>query len=206
MAFDINFYAGTDFLITPPSGLGFFGDAGFGASIAVGSWNGRTYICSSDGATQSAEVDNIKYHSLGSGIIGQTGSGVAINHIPNYLATVEIRATNDTAIQITNAKVRTYDRSDANLPQSGVTCKIASLQHPSISQLVQGSGDSTWTTTGGSGSILSLCDSPGVSGLYANNSSTRTDTSHSWFLAITASPDSIGSKTQFDLYCSMEYN
>ena len=62
-------------------------------------------------------------------------------------------------------------------------------------------------TVGGSGIIVPISDSPGASGNYAHNGtgSEHTATQHDWYLAISASPDSIGSKTQYGLYVTLEY-
>lgn len=62
-------------------------------------------------------------------------------------------------------------------------------------------------TVGGSGIIVPISDSPGASGDYANGGtgSAQTSTQHDWYLAISASPDSIGSKTQYGLYVTLEY-
>ena len=62
-------------------------------------------------------------------------------------------------------------------------------------------------TVGGSGVFVPLAKSPGPSGMYAGNGASNTGqyTQHDWYLAITASPDSIGSKTQYGLYVELEY-
>ena len=62
-------------------------------------------------------------------------------------------------------------------------------------------------TVGGSGIIVPLSQSPGPSGQFAGGGNTNTGqyTQHDWYLAITASPDSIGSKTQYGLYVEIEY-
>jgi hypothetical protein len=64
------------------SGLGFYGDAGFGASVAVGAYQGRTFITNSTGTAQGPQGDNIKYVNPGSGILGAVGSGIGIDAIP----------------------------------------------------------------------------------------------------------------------------
>ncbi len=210
MVASVNFLAGSDFVIQDlsGSGLGFYGDDGFGASVRVGEYQGRTFITNGAGTSQGPEADNVKYLNLGSGIIGQTGSGVALTCIPNYLATLNIRFTYDTAVAIQNAYLRIYDRSDPNRPASGVTTKVAELIHPDLTQTNVGSGDTTWITPGGSGLKVSLAPSPGVSGLYAgngNNGSAWSDTQHDWYAAISASPDSVGSKTLYGAYFECEY-
>ena len=62
-------------------------------------------------------------------------------------------------------------------------------------------------TVGGSGIVVPLSDSPGASGNSSNNGtgSTVTSTQHDWYVAISASPDSIGEKTRYGLYISLEY-
>lgn len=209
MAAAISFLAGQGFTIQDlaGSGLGFFGDAGFGASVQVGSYQGHTYITNGAGTTQGPEVDNVKYLNAGSGILGQAGSGIALTAIPNYQATLNVRFTYDTAVKVQNAVARIYDRSNIDNPASGVTTKVAEIIHPDTTQSNNGSGDTTWLTPGGSGVTVSLAPSPGVSGLYAGNGSNSlwTDAQHDWYLALSGSPDSIGSKTQYGLYVSLEY-
>lgn len=62
-------------------------------------------------------------------------------------------------------------------------------------------------TVGGTGIIVPLSDSPGASGEHAHrgSGSTYSDETHDWFLAMSASPDSVGSKTSYGLYVSLEY-
>ena len=104
---------------------------------------------------------------------------------------------------------------------------MAELLHTSASYAVEGSGDTIWygsatgagspnpstrlaagtNTVGGSGIIVPLAQSPGPSGHYAGNGTANTGqyTQHDWYVAISASPDSIGSKTQYGLYVELEY-
>ncbi len=106
-----------------------------------------------------------------------------------------------------NCVVQIYDRFDPNNPASGVTTKVAQIIHPTITQTNNGSGDTTWRTPAGSGVTVPLAPSPGVSGLYAGNGNNGswTDTQHDWYLTISASPDTIGSKTNYGLYAYVEY-
>jgi hypothetical protein len=188
------------------SGLGFFGAAGFGASVKIGEYQDRTYITNSNGTAQGAEVDNTKWSHSSSGIIGPGASGVSINlqNIPNYQSTLNIRFTHGSVIQTQNAVVQIYDRVDTANSPSGVTCKVAEIIHPETLQSVTGSGDSTWITPSGSTTTVPLVSSPGVSGIRPNGSSTS-GIQHDWYLAVSASPNSIGSKDDFGLYFSVEY-
>lgn len=201
----LGFYSGEDFDIydVSSSGLGFFGD-GFGVSLGVGVYNTRTFITNAAGTVEGPEVDNIKYTASNSGIIGQSGSSVLLTQIPNYKATLNVRFTHSTAVKVSNTEFRIFDRSNINANASGVTCRVAEIIHPDTTQTNNGSGDSTWTIAGGSGAYLNLVDSPGPSGLSQSGILT-TDVRHDWYVAISVSPDSVGSKTNFGAYISTEY-
>lgn len=202
----ISFYAGGGaFQINnvSNSGLGFYG-GGFGNSVAVGSYQDTTFITNGAGTTQGQQVNNIKFLSAPSGIVNSASSGIPLLSVPNYLATLNIRFTHSSAVKTQNAKGRVYDRSSINNPASGVTCKVAEVIHPNTIQVADGSGDSNWITPAGSAVIVDFVGSPGTSGISPNGLNT-TDIQHDWFAAISASPDSIGSKTQFGWYFEVEY-
>lgn len=209
MSAAINFLAGQNFSIQnlSGSGLGFFGAAGFAASVLVGAWQDHTFITDGAGVNQGPEVANVKYLNAGSGILGQTGSGIALTAIPNYQASLNIRFTNDTAVKVQNAQLYIYDRSNINNPASGVTTAVAEIIHPGITQANTGSGDTVWAFPGGSGTVLSLSPSPGTSGQYAGNGSNSlwVDTQHDWYVALSASPNSIGQKASYGSYISCEF-
>lgn len=201
----ITFYA-ADFQIGGGSGLGFFG-ASFSSAVRVGEYQGTTFITNSAGTAQGPQVNNVKFFNAGSGYIGSATSATGLLYVPSYLATLNPRFTNDTPVRVQNVVMRIYDRVSTSNPASGVTTKAAEIIHPSPLQTVQGSGDSVWTTfTGVTGVTLSLAQSPAMSGIYAGNGSTSqaTSTRHDWYVALSASPDSIGSKL-FAASMELEY-
>ena len=201
----INFFAGEDFAINDlsGSGLGFYG-GGFGFSVEVNAWQDATFITNGAGTSEGPQCDNIKWLNAGSGIINGASSGVGLVAIPNYMSTLNVRFTHASAVTTQNAKLRIYDRSDVNNPASGVTTKVAEVIHPDTVQNPNGSGDTTWNTPTGSSVVMDLVASPGMSGQRPNGASTSADR-HDWYVAMSASPDSIGSKQQFGLYCELEY-
>lgn len=209
MAANLAFLAGPSLTIQDlsGSGLGFFGDSGFGASIPVGLWQGRTFVTNGIGTTQGVECSNIKYLNAGSGVVGQSGSGISLTSIPNWQATANVRFTYDSPVRTQNANMYIYDRFAIQNPASGVTTKVAELIHPGTTQTNNGSGDTTWYTPAGTGVVVPFCPSPGVSGLYAGNGANGawTDAQHDWYFAMSVSPNSIGAKTQFGAYFSVEY-
>jgi hypothetical protein len=198
----ISFNAGTDFTINniSGSGIGFYG-SGFGYSVPVGQYPVRAFITNSAGSTQGPEIDNNRYVSSTGVIIGQTGTPILLTQLPNYLSTLNIRFSNTTAVSVQNAELRIYDRSGINNNPTGVTCYVAEVIHTGTAQVTGGLGDATWQNIRGSTNILSLQNSPGLSGLTPGS----TGTIHDWFIALSPSPDSIGSKTAFGLYFSCEY-
>lgn len=201
----VEFYAGEGSNINnlAGSGLGFYGDSGFGYSVPVGSYNGRTFITDSTGTAQGPEADNCKYLTSSTVVLGQTGSGVNLRQVPNYLSSLNIRFTHSPAVQAQNVKIYGYDRSNKNNNPSGVNLYAAEIIHPNTTQGLTGSGSTTWANIKGSGTTLTLASSPGTSGLSPNGPAT-TDTRHDWYLALSATPTSVGAK-EFGLYFELEY-
>lgn len=203
----IDFYinTGADFdLNSGGSGLGFFGTS-FGASVAVGAYQGTTYVTDGNGVVQGPQGNNVKFVDSASGeVAGATQLGLLL--IPNYQSSINIRFTHSSSVNVQNVEGRIYDRNSINNAASGVTTKMAEIIHPDTSQTLTGSGDSSWITPAGSGIVVGFAQSPGESGQYAGDGlSTKDDLRHDWYSAISASPDSIGSKTLYGLYFSLEY-
>jgi hypothetical protein len=232
----LSFYAGSTSIDNlAGSGLGFFGSS-FGSSVTVSAFQDTSFITNSDGTTQGASANNVKFLDSASGITASATAGTGIKFIPNDKATLNIRFTHDSAIKTQNVRVCVFDRYDKDYPASGVTTRVAELIHTSALLSVEGSGDEYWWgstghdgtdvqgsfqgspnpdvrlpinsyTVGGSGIVVPLSDSPCASGSLAGNGtgSQQTATQHDWYIAMSASPDSIGSKTQYGLYVSLEY-
>lgn len=202
MAAEFSFYAGENEAIQhlSGSGLGFYGSA-FGSSVAVGEYQTTTWITDSNGTSEGPQVDNIKWTHANSGSINGADS-VDLRDVPNYLSTLNVRFTNDTSVDTQNTELRIYDRSNIDNDPSGVTCKVAEIIHPGLLQTgLEGLGDTAWISAHGSGLTVGLVASPGTSGLVPGSA----DTQHDWYVALSASPNSIGSKTMFGLYVSAEY-
>lgn len=186
------------------SGIGFFG-SNFSQSVPVGEYQDTTFICSADGSSNGGQIDNVKYINTMSGSINGA-SAILMKCVPNYLATLNIRFEHDTAVRTQNSKIYIYDRVSINNDPSGVLCRVYENIKTDTNQAVEGSGANTWTNVHGSAVILTVSPSPGISGLYAGDgtNSTRSDTRHDIFTCLSASPNSVGSKT-FALWFSTEY-
>lgn len=208
----INFLAGgASFPINnlSGSGLGFFGAAGFGASVAVGAWQDTTYITDGNGVSRGPQVENVKWIHPGS---GQLPASVKLDltKIPNYQGTLRIQFSHTSVVRTQNAQLRIYDRSDIANAATGVTTAVVALIHPSTSQAVTGSGGTVWEFPAGTSYVdlskynTGVLFSPGQSGFGVNGGSTQ-DMTHDFYVALSASPNSIGSKTLYGLYFQTEY-
>lgn len=200
----VNLYAGNSSLVSVNvSGFGFYGASGFGSTVVVGQFNDKTFITNSTGTALGPEAWNNKWTHPNSVSLAAAASMV-LTKIPNAQATFEIRSTFDVPVSMPLAQLMVYDRVNPNNPPSGVLCYGYEIIHPDPVQNNNGSGASSWTNMQGSASFLNLTTSPGLSGLRPSGSGTI-DTTHSHYIALSASPNSVGSKTQFGLYFSMEY-
>jgi len=142
----IDFYieAGGDFNVdTAGSGLGFYGSAGFGTSVAVNEWQETTYVTDGNGLLQGPQANNVKWtHSASGEVDGSVN--LPLTWIPNYQSSLNIRFTHGSAVKCQNVEVRIYDRNNINVSASGVTTRVAEIIHPNVSQVAGGSGDAAW--------------------------------------------------------------
>jgi hypothetical protein len=190
------------------SGLGFYGLGGFGTSVAVGQYQDNTYITDSTGTLQGPKTNNVKWIDNASGQL-PGAVNYALQSIPNYLSTLNVRFTNATPVKTQNGQLRIYDRVVIDNPPSGVTAKVAVNVHPWLTPTPIGSGSTTWITAAGSGTVVDLTTfpttiSPGMSGLCPSGANT-TDVQHDWYFNLSAFPVTIGAKTQFALFFSCEF-
>lgn len=202
MAPRIDWYA-SDIKINSPSGIGFF-STGFGNSVAVSEYALTQFITSADGTTQGTQLHNVQWLNVSSGVIDSATSGVKLTQIPNYVGINARFIPDGSLVKVQNAKFRVTHRGDVNANPSGLTAKAAQLIHPDTVQNNNGSGNSDWTTIYGSGVILSLTSSPGVSGQYINGVNTYSSQQHDFYVLVSPSPDSIGSKL-FQGFLALEY-
>jgi hypothetical protein len=201
----IKFFIPASTQIHASSGLGLYGSS-FGNSVAVGEYQQTTFITSPDGTALGPQGNNVKFVNAQSGIVGSSSSGINIKAIPNTQSTVNIRFENDTAVKTQNINVKIYDRTNINSPASGVTTKVAEIIHVGATQVTTGSsGNVVWSTFASATGTLVLGNGPGSGGNDGGGGGNTVQAEHDWYLAVSASPDSIGSKTQYGLYISLEY-
>lgn len=194
------------------SGLGFYGTS-FGSAVGVSDFQDTTFLTNSVGTASGQGVSNTKpdendltkvYHAA----FG-LGASVTLTRLQNKHAPINIRFEHSSAVALTNNKMRIYDRNSIDNPPTGVSCYLAEVIRPNTEAFSgsNGKGDTTWTHVYGSSVILNLTPSPGSGGTGAwvdpINGGTG-DTRHDLYVAIGATPTSIGSKL-FAAYYSGEY-
>lgn len=207
------------------SGLGFYG-AGFGVSVPVGQYQDSTFITNSAGTAEGSKLNNTKYASV-SGVSHNGGAEIDNETMPNYYAPLNIRFTHTEDVRVQNCKLRIFDRSDISRQASGVTTKVYEVRHPdpsptagvALSAEARGEGTHDWKEYDPADSMFdtTFSNSPGVSGtnsvvsdagnpyVLTANGAAHEASRHDWYVALSASPDTIGSKTDFGLYFTCEY-
>ena len=170
-----------------------------------------------------------------SGVSSNGGSTIGTSGMPNYYAPLNIRFEHTEAVRVQNCKLRIFDRNDISKQASGVTTKVFECRHPQPNEAhngqsgtlaMRGISNFGWTEYDPAEAMadLDFTASPGISGLntsaaetlpsgladgsinwITNEGTAHESTRHDWFVAMSASPDSIGSKTQYGLYFTLEY-
>ena len=215
------------------SGLGFYG-GGFGISVPVGGYQDTTFVTSEDGLDEAVQCKNTKYNGV-SGLIvdgielGTSGTpnykaplNIRFTHdsaVSVQNCKLRIFNRSDIGTHAKEVTTKVYELRHPN-PTNGHSATNGHLAH-------RGTANHGWTeydsTEGGTPPDLTLTSSPGRSGLNttagdplptgdtthfnhvfkegAGHESTR----HDWYLALSASPTTIGSKTEYGLYFTLEY-
>jgi hypothetical protein len=187
--------------------LGFFGDRGSSSPLAVGAWNGTTYMV--DPADESANIQtwNLKYANETQVYIRGLTEPLALSKVPNYQSTVNVRFKNSESVRLLIARCRFYNRDKTvNDPPEGVDIKVFEVAHLGVRQIVPGftKGDTTWQQAT-SGEWVDFSRSPGPSGIYGGTTATYPAKRHDWFMGISVSPRAVGSRSKLGLQFSVEY-
>lgn len=207
MAAAIDFYHGNGTTALGASGVGFYGSS-FGSSVQVASFQDTTFITNSNGTVNGGAMNNDKYVGTSSGVQVNGDATTNLSGVAVESGTLNVRFTFDSVVMTQNGEFRIMDRVDADAPASGVTAEVAQLVNGG-SGVDQSTGAAQashngWMALAGSGTVMTLLSSPGSGGLSPSGTGT-TDTRHDFYLAMSATPTSIGSKTSFGAYVSLEY-
>jgi len=197
MATTIRWYAGdgSPEILPAASGglntLGFFG-SNFGFSIRVGEYNNTSFRTNQNGTSNGGALPNLRYANVSGAYVAGELTATELREVDNDETTLKITLVTDNAIQTQNASLRAFDRVDIDNNPSGVTIRAAEVRKFLTGD--RGSGNTNWSTIAGSGSTLSLYDQI-----------TADFTTHDFFIALSATPTSIGEKTNIGFYFETEF-
>ena len=161
--------------------LQFAGASGFDAKVTVAAYNDTTHVKSSANADDSSgnTPKNNKYIS---GTTADWGDGVEnLNLITDAECALKINFSDAASVAITGAIFYAYDGVTTTDVPTGVTFQAAEQ------------GAANWVNAEGSAAAVTLADSAAA-------------TSHDYFIAVSASPESVGLKSAFALRVELTYS
>lgn len=211
------------------SGIGFYG-SNFGVSVPIGTRQSTTFVTNSIGTNQGSQLNNTKMMTSGDistkGTVSINGaSAIDLNKLPNYLCPLNIRFSHTEPVRVQNCKLRVFDRNNINNHASGVVTYVYEARHPSSLQSLvnlshRGRSADSWYEFDSLDAMTDMpfTSSPGVSGTNSNTQDTNGNlgylsqegslheaSRHDWYVALSSEPVTVGSKTQYGLYFSLEY-
>ena len=163
--------------------------------ITVGTWNSGTHIGNGDpGADQCGanHARNVKYVSSTQ---FDSGSGTETLNDTNLVATecsLQVLFTDAASVATSNARFYSFDGTTETVESVGIE-SYAFQQGVTATTWTQINDDSANIGGDNSGERLSLSDQSAA-------------TEHTFYIAVSARPESVGSKTQFDLGIALTYS
>ena len=214
------------------SGIGFYGTS-FGISVPIGAQQTTTYITNSTGSNEGSRLNNTAKVLLGEGsttkgtVSVNAASAFNLDLLPNYLCPLNIRFLHTEPVRVQNCKLRIFDRNNIDNHASGVTTYVYEARHPAttigstpLSLNHRARANHTWYEFDPATAMseMDFTSSPGTSGTNTNASDTNVSLGytsndgalhqsirHDWYVALSSEPETIGSKTQYGLYFTVEY-
>lgn len=211
------------------SGIGFYGN-GFGISVPVGAKQTTTFVTNAIGTNEGPQLNNTAFVTSGNlntkGTVSVNGlSAIDLDKLPNYLCPLNIRFTHSEPVRVQNCRLRIFDRNNINNHASGVVTYVYESRHPATVQSVanlshRGRSETSWyefdpvdamtdmpftASPGASGKNTNTQDTSQTLGYSSQEGVTHQSTRHDWYLALSSEPVTVGSKTQYGLYFTLEY-
>lgn len=212
------------------SGIGFYGN-GFRVSVPVGSQQNQTYVTNDVGTAQGVQLNNTAVSTLGDAETEGTvaingGTPINLSSLPNMSCPLNIRFEHETtAVRVQNCKLRIFNRQNIDEHAVDVVTSVYEARHPNNNQTISQLGhraypdDNKWfefdpsnamedmelTPSPGDGGTNSLSEAESSFGATAYDGASHQSQTHDWYLALSSEPVTIGSKTEYGLYVTMEY-
>lgn len=152
----------------------------FDSAILVDEYNAATHVRSSGGADDSSAntPNNVKYVASTTGDWGDGTESMA--NITDGECTMKVTVSYDSNITVTDFEIYAFDGTTPATAPVGMTVYMAE------------SGEN-WSNVGGSAAALSIADS------------STPATSHDFYISVSATPTSVGVKSDNEFYLSYTY-
>jgi hypothetical protein len=164
--------------------------------ITVGNWNSGTHLGSGDPGTDQCgtnHVPNVEYVSNTQfKLDGGTTESLNDTNLVQTECSLRINFTDASAVATSNARFYAFDGSTETNEAVGIEA-YAFEQGVSASAWTQLNDDSANIGGDNSGERLGLSDQSSA-------------TEHTYYIAVSARPESVGSKTQFDFGIALTYS
>lgn len=178
-----------------PNRVGFFGSAGAPASVIIGQYQDRTHRTNNTGADLGIMI-NVKFTGASDAAV----SGVAfpnVEDLPGASGTLlmRFRDATDTLVITQNGFLRAI-RFVTNEPNDGLKPLNVDIRGFQAADTHGNAGNSSWTQMSdgaGAGSDLSLANQTGETSV------------HDWFIALSASPQAVGTNAAFGFLAQIEF-
>lgn len=174
----------------------FAGSGGLSTPITVGTWQSETHLGSGDPGTDQCGTNharNVKYIS-GTQFALDAGGTETLNdtNLIQTECTMRVKFTDASSVATSNARFYAFDGSTTTAEAVGIEAYA----------FEQGVGATAWTQLNDdSGDIGG--DNSGERLSLSNQSA---GTEHYFYIAVSARPETVGSKTQFDFGIALTYS
>ena len=158
-----------------------FAGASFTDPVVVSSYNDSTHVASSGGANSSSGNTPKNNKFVDSTHVDLGAGSVLLSSLANSDCALKINFSHGSSVVTTGAVFYAYDGTTTTAVPTNVTIKAVEK------------GGSTWGTPAGSGASIALADQ-------------ATNTSHDFYIAVSASPTDVGNQTAFAFRIELTYS
>lgn len=177
-------------------------DTDLAEPVTVAAWNSGQHMGNGDPGTDQCGANHANYVTYISSTQFDNGGGTENLNDTNLTqdeCTIRIRFTDASSVSITNARFYAFNSTTTTTRATGVD----------VVAFEQGQSATTWTVINDD-TVAGALTTGGTGG---DNSGHRLDladqgaaTDHTYYIAISASPESVGGKTDFDFGISLTYS
>ncbi|MHC4412490.1 MAG: hypothetical protein ACYSW6_05885 [Planctomycetota bacterium] len=180
----------------------FSGTGGLTNPVTVAAWQDETHMGTGDPGTDGCGTVHAKNNKYISSTQFDNGSGTETLNDTNLTqdeCTLQIVFTDASAVAITSARFYAYDGTTTTTEAVGVD----------VVAFEQGQSATTWTVINDdtvSGALTNGSIGGDNAGERLDIADSGSATSHTYYIAVSASPETVGAKTDFDFGFALTYS